>query len=447
MPVRPVDRFLVFNPQHNLSLKVGVIPAAFSDHDGVRMELRLSSEAEILPTTPRAPRFSKAEWKNLMKGGEIAASTPEEWKQTKRDLAKEGLKSLRLANRAQRILDKKRVSTLLSMKAALSSARKLKGDSDRGSRWRKTWTLLRRTGVELPVGVGWLSNSEATKYLKDCEFLMESTERTRLEHSQRDRFNAFVKKRTREWGHPSSSDFFRLTNPMKSKFSKVSVLGEDKRPLGSKKESLSLARRQWEEIFKERNTSINSIRDWIQWGSSVPENTSNTLARPFSEDELYAAIKSLKNKTPGLDLLNASFYKALGSASRTSLLTLINSFWSGEAFDQSLGEALVKLIPKGKLIVQPNGLRPITLLNMDYKLIESMLLARITSALRPLAEEGLQKKRHINNFFKIDSSVTFGSYCHVTADCPLGPEDRGLRLPWKFVDYKGVCRFFFVKVK
>ncbi len=24
-----------------------------------------------------------------------------------------------------------------------------------------------------------------------------------------------------------------------------------------------------------------------------------------------------------------------------------------------------------------------------------------------------KKKRHINNFFKIDSSVTFGSYCHV----------------------------------
>ncbi len=53
-----------------------------------------------------------------------------------------------------------------------------------------------------------------------------------------------------------------------------------------------------------------------------------------------------------------------------------------------------------------------------------------------------KKKRHINNFFKIDSSVTFGSYCHVTADCPLCPKDRGLRLPWKFVDYKGVCRFF-----
>ena len=51
-----------------------------------------------------------------------------------------------------------------------------------------------------------------------------------------------------------------------------------------------------------------------------------------------------------------------------------------------------------------------------------------------------KKKRHIKSIPSVsDSSVTFGSYYHAArADLPLGPEDRGLRLPWKFVDYKGV---------
>ena len=113
----------------------------------------------------------------------------------------------------------------------------------------------------------------------------------------------------------------------------------------------------------------------------LSEAQKETLSLPFSKEEIMSAIKDLKNnKTPGDDGLPAEVYKAFADLLVNPFYQLVNYAYEHEQLHTSALRGILNVIPKpGKDARYINNLRPITLLNVDYKIIEKMLTHRFST--------------------------------------------------------------------
>ena len=106
-------------------------------------------------------------------------------------------------------------------------------------------------------------------------------------------------------------------------------------------------------------------------------------ARPITLDELLKALKQMKKgKSPGDDGLSVEFYCSFWDSIGPVFLEMVNSSYSSKSMPESTTRGVLKLIPKsGKDSRYLKNLRPITLLNVDYKLIEKVLALRMDRTL------------------------------------------------------------------
>ena len=124
------------------------------------------------------------------------------------------------------------------------------------------------------------------------------------------------------------------------------------------------------------------------------------LDQPVTQ-ELTRAVKQLKpNKTPGNDGITADFYKIFWDKLGPCLTDAIQeSFQQGQLFDSAL-QGILNVIPKpGKDSRIIANLRPITLLNKDYKLMEKVMANRILPHLETLInrdQKGFMANRRIS---------------------------------------------------
>ena len=106
----------------------------------------------------------------------------------------------------------------------------------------------------------------------------------------------------------------------------------------------------------------------------------------ITAQELTNAVKTCKrNKTPGIDGLSAEFYIIFWNKIKSMLLNAANfSFQEGCLYDSGK-KGLITCIPKkDKDTRLLKNLRPITLLNTDYKLIEKVMASRLKPVLQNL---------------------------------------------------------------
>ena len=133
----------------------------------------------------------------------------------------------------------------------------------------------------------------------------------------------------------------------------------------------------------------------------------------ITEKEVLNVLKGMKNcKFPGTDGYTAEFYKFFWSDIGKFVLDSLNeSFTSGElSITQKQG--LITLLPKGN---KPRELlknwRPITLLNVDYKLLSGVLASRIKEVLPNIIQseqKGFLKDRYIGeNIRTVSDSLEF----------------------------------------
>ena len=103
-----------------------------------------------------------------------------------------------------------------------------------------------------------------------------------------------------------------------------------------------------------------------------PESIKQLHNQSFTMEELADATKSLNNnKCPGPDGLPIEIYKSFWPLLRTPLFEAINECYQHKQLFRSGSRGILNLIPKtGKDKRFLKNLRPITLLNSDYKIIE-----------------------------------------------------------------------------
>ncbi len=105
---------------------------------------------------------------------------------------------------------------------------------------------------------------------------------------------------------------------------------------------------------------------------SLSPDQRTELETPFTLGELQSAVEAAAaSKAPGLDGLSYEFYKATFGMVGPPLLDGLNAMLNRGLLAPSLRLGVVRLLPK----VPGVQLRPITLLNTDYKLLTKMFVA------------------------------------------------------------------------
>ncbi|KAH7935801.1 hypothetical protein HPB52_013702 [Rhipicephalus sanguineus] len=96
-------------------------------------------------------------------------------------------------------------------------------------------------------------------------------------------------------------------------------------------------------------------------------------------EEVFTTIKSMPpNSAPGTDGLTANFYATFFDDLEGPLLEMINMVVTRQTKPKSFGEGRIALLLKeGAPQEEPSAWRPISLLNVDYKIVASLLNSRL----------------------------------------------------------------------
>ena len=103
-----------------------------------------------------------------------------------------------------------------------------------------------------------------------------------------------------------------------------------------------------------------------------------------SDEEIRIALRKLHETGPGVSGLPAAAWKALGSTDAGFALVrdMVLHFWTTEQVPPEWEIGLLKILPKKGDLSQPGNYRGIMLLEVAYKIVGNLLLAR----LKPIKE-------------------------------------------------------------
>lgn len=111
----------------------------------------------------------------------------------------------------------------------------------------------------------------------------------------------------------------------------------------------------------------------------VSEDYRKCLDKEFTLEELDRIVSKIKlGKSPGLDGFPVEFYKVFSKELLPYLQELLSYCMNQGAILMSWSEAKIAVIPKsGKDSSYPEAYRPISILNVDYKMLTSLWANRL----------------------------------------------------------------------
>ena len=183
--------------------------------------------------------------------------------------------------------------------------------------------------------------------------------------------------------------------------------------------------------FFERSQEVNIISDHQNIISDAP----------ITMEELTEAVKSIKNnKSPGSDGFTGEFYKRFWEDIKWLLLDQFKyAIKHGKlSIDQRRG--VITTVPKGnKDRTKLENWRPITLLNVDYKIFAKVLASRLCTFLPDIIhpnQTGFVKGRYIGeNIRLIDDLLVISAYRNLEGFLvALDFEKAYDKIDWSFID-------------
>jgi hypothetical protein len=144
----------------------------------------------------------------------------------------------------------------------------------------------------------------------------------------------------------------------------------------SLEETMEALESHFSKTFGDRDPEVQVDDIWWDGLQSIDNATKTKLDSPITLNELTTVLfKELApNKSPGSDGITVLFLRKFWKTLSTPFMESVNEAMDAGELSYSQKEIIVRLIPKkGKGPTQVNSYRPISLMNLDSKLIANCL--------------------------------------------------------------------------
>ena len=197
------------------------------------------------------------------------------------------------------------------------------------------------------------------------------------------------------------------------------LIGENERVVKKDSEILDLQMKYYKKLYtKNSDVNFNIVN---QSNLKVPQKMWEEQNQEFTYEEIAKAVKQLNNqKCLGNDVIPVNFYKVFWAKLSKPFMCMLNYAYEEGKMPETMMRGVINLIPKtGKDSRFLKNLRPLTLLNTDYKIIEKALANRLIPALDILIscdQRGFLRDRRIaTNIRKIFDVITYAQNEEIAA--------------------------------
>ena len=147
----------------------------------------------------------------------------------------------------------------------------------------------------------------------------------------------------------------------------------------------------YEKLYDKKKINLSDFHDFIKEDTftCLSENQKQDLEGPIKHDEILSALKRMSNnKSPGLDGFTVEFYKVFFKDLSWFLVRSLNDSYDSGSLSITQNRGVITLLPKGQ---KPREFlknwRPISLLNVSYKLASACIANRLKSVLPDLISQ------------------------------------------------------------
>ena len=202
-----------------------------------------------------------------------------------------------------------------------------------------------------------------------------------------------------EEGERNTKYFYSLEKAKYNAKTCYKIIDDKQRELSVPQEILHEQKRFYEELY--------SVDSYVNFTMSkeqelfVPNEVKENQEIQITIEDLEKAIKTMNNnKTPGKDGLPIDFYKVFWTRIKRVFYDMMIEVYEEECLHVTARQGVLNLIPKvNKDTRFIKNLRPITLLNTDYKIIEKAVANKMIPALEHIIakdQRGFMKDRKIS---------------------------------------------------
>ena len=150
--------------------------------------------------------------------------------------------------------------------------------------------------------------------------------------------------------------------------------------MDGKQEILKTIHDFYQDLYTSEGIDAEQMRENIKTiTQKLTSEENDVLNGPIMTEEVRRAIKEMKKgKSPGNDGLTAEFYQTFGDVLEDELTELLNNIMFSGELPKSQRQATLKLIfKKGDHRLLKNW-RPVSLLNVDYKILSKIMTFRLS---------------------------------------------------------------------
>ena len=236
---------------------------------------------------------------------------------------------------------------------------------------------------------------------RELDSILEKT-RQDLEEITHDITRGIIFRSKCKWyleGERNTKYFFSLEKSRYNSRICDTMIHEDKE-INDEKKILRIQTEFYKDLYQS-DKLISFSSENISGGYKVTVDMQTEQNIPFSIENLGKATKQLNNeKTPGPDGIPIEFYKVFWEQLKAPLSDMVTYAYEKRTMPVSMSQGILNLIPKPKKDSRIlKNLRPITLLNSDYKIIEKAISDKMRTALDLIInkdQSGFMKNRRIS---------------------------------------------------